>query len=319
MCFVTKLLKKLFGKEMEIDGESDSSSSSSSSSNSSNSTCSSSSSSRTSFSSQPITIPTGKKRALQWGINDYPSSNNDLRGCLNDIAEWSFLLKDVYKFDEIYTIFDSNATKNNVVNKMKELIEKSVAGDILVFDYSGHGTYTQDLNGDEIDGKDEAICLYDGLLIDDDIKEILSKIKDGVRTTVIFDSCFSGSSTRAFGDNNDLYRVARFMPPKDEMIAKMSTLPVKSKMFKTIGQTEEEMNHILISGCSDNEVSYDANFSGKYYGAMSYWATKVLKGNPFITYSEFYTKLRTKLPSRQYPQSPQLEGSEINKNRIMFS
>jgi hypothetical protein len=58
-----------------------------------------------------------------------------------------------------------------------EIINKIVFEDpIILVHYSGHGTNTRDNNGDEKDGYDEAIYLYDGLLLDDDMNEILSHI-----------------------------------------------------------------------------------------------------------------------------------------------
>jgi len=293
MCF--NFLKNLFG--INNDNEQEDSSS-----------CSSESSD---------TVNVGvKKRALCFGINDYPGTGNDLRGCLNDVADWSSLLKDIYKFDEVVNMKDASCTKNNIKAAILKLIEVSIPGDVLVIQYSGHGTYTTDQNGDEIDNKDEAIVMYDGLLIDDDIREIMAQIKDGVKTTIIFDSCFSGTATRAFNFNDEgFYRVSRFMPTKEN--GKMACAKIGKRIFKSI--EEKDMKEILISGCSESEVSYDAQFDGKYYGAMSYWATRVLKANPNITYSEFHAKLREKLPSSQYPQSPQLEGSAKDKSRLVFS
>lgn len=46
----------------------------------------------------------------------------------------------------------------------------------LYIDYSGHGTYDYDRNGDEADGYDEALFLYDGVLLDDTINSWLQKI-----------------------------------------------------------------------------------------------------------------------------------------------
>jgi len=50
-------------------------------------------------------------------------------------------------------------------------------GPTLIVWYSGHGTYVKDRGGDEADGYDEAICLYDGNLVDDDLNYILRTIK----------------------------------------------------------------------------------------------------------------------------------------------
>jgi len=293
MCFITKLMKFLFGEKENNQEES----------------------SQSSISSDDIMVA-GKKRALCFGINDYPGSSNDLRGCLNDVSDWTSLLRDVYRFDQLTNITNANCTRNNIKKAMEEIINISMPNDVLVISYSGHGTYVADRDGDEIDGKDEAICLYDGFLIDDEIKEIMSKIKDDVRTTIIFDSCFSGTATRAFNFNEDsFYRVSRFMPSKDN--GKIACVKTKGRIFRSA--EEKDMKEILVSGCSDTEVSYDAQFDGQYYGAMSYFATRVLRENPMVTYSEFYKALKEKLPNSQYPQTPQLEGREEYKSRFIFS
>ena len=78
------------------------------------------------------------------------------------------------------------------------------------------------------------------------------------------------------------------------------------------------MPEILISGCSDSEYSYDAEFDGRPNGAMTALALRVIKQNPDVTYREFYAGLRALLPSEDYPQTPQLEGSDINKDRKLF-
>lgn len=57
----------------------------------------------------------------------------------------------------------------------EELKNKKVFSDrTLVVHYSGHGTFTKDRNGDEADGQDEAMFLWDGLLLDDELSEILT-------------------------------------------------------------------------------------------------------------------------------------------------
>jgi len=54
------------------------------------------------------------------------------------------------------------------------LMNKKVFSDkTLVVHYSGHGTFVKDRNGDEADGQDEAMYLYDGALLDDELSEIL--------------------------------------------------------------------------------------------------------------------------------------------------
>ena len=256
------------------------------------------------------------KKAFCFSINDYPGVQNDLKGCNADSLNWSNLLKNNYGFD-VNRIIDSSVTRSTVMNTMTDLIINSNPGDVLVFTYSGHGTSVIDSNNDEISGKDEAICLYDGLLIDDEIRAIFDKLPQGVKLTFVADSCFSGTVTRAFLNTmNDFsyISVPKYLPPKDDIDANnISSL----SSLRPFAYPEEGMNHILISGSSDSEYSYDANINGAT-GAFSFYAIQVLMANPHITYSDFYNELRKSLPNRQYPQTPQLEGSIENKNSVMF-
>jgi hypothetical protein len=105
------------------------------------------------------------------------------------------------------------------------------------------------------------------------------------------------------------------MPPKDKMdAAALALLPINKGIFIP----ESGMKEILMSGCKSTEYSYDARFNGKSMGAFSHYALLILRDNPRITYNDFYVKLRQQLPSNQYPQTPQLEGSVENKNSYMF-
>jgi hypothetical protein len=189
---------------------------------------------------------------------------------------------------------------------LQHLISTTNAGDVAVFTYSGHGTQVSDRNSDENDRYDEAICLYDGNVVDDDLRVILDGIHPQATLVVISDSCFSGSVTRIAPE-----------PAKPRFIH-----PTVSTAGKTARRSflipETGMPEILISGCSDSEYSYDAEFDGRPNGAMSAYALQVIKRNPNITYREFHSSLRTLLPSKDYPQSPQLEGSEVNKDRKLF-
>jgi hypothetical protein len=108
----------------------------------------------------------------------------------------------------------------------------------------------------------------------------------------------------------------RFMPPQDDGEAfGVSGTDLNGRIF----YPEEGMNEILISGCLPTEYSYDAYLGGKSQGAMSYYAMNILRKQPTITYENFYKKLQRALPSGRYPQTPQLEGSDENKKRIMFA
>jgi len=223
--------------------------------------------------------PSGKKKAICIAINDYPGTGNDLKGCVNDARNWANLLKKVFNFHILKMLLDSGAKKSLVVKALKELVSGAVAGDELVITYSGHGTQRPDYNRDEADGRDEAWCLYDGNLIDDEIQKIIAKVPQGVKLTVISDSCHSGTVTRAFmgAMGSEEYLKARYMPPEDDVDAfALAELPLGKEIFSP----RSEMQEVLISGCKSTEYSYDARINGWATGAFSYYAIDIIKKNP---------------------------------------
>jgi len=244
------------------------------------------------------------KKAVCIGINNYPGIFNDLKGCVNDAKDWSALLQGLGF--ETTLVLDAQATRANVKSALQGLIEATNAGDVAVFTYSGHGTQVSDKNGEEGDPYDEAVYLYDGTVIDDDLRAILNGIHPQATLVIISDSCFSGSVTRLAPEP----ALPRFIPP---------TVSTASKMARrSFLVPESGMPEILISGCSDSEYSYDAEFNGRPNGAMTAYAIQVIKLNPNVTYREFYSGLHALLPSNDYPQTPQLEGSDLNKDRKLF-
>jgi len=242
------------------------------------------------------------KRAICVGINDYPGDDYDLYGCVNDAFAWSLLLSKDYGFDRTIELLDFNATKSKILNNLSKNLEELGEEDVFVFTYSGHGTQVKDTSGDEEDLYDEALYVYDDIILDDELREIFSKAK--CTLVVIIDSCFSGTATRApLLVNTRLKYVGNFPTAKSK------------KSFLS----EEDMVEILISGANDKEYAYDAYIDGDYFGAFSYYALKSIRADLDATYIDFYNTLRGYLPSKTYPQTPQLEGKEENKSRGLFS
>ena len=244
------------------------------------------------------------KKAICVGINNYPGSSNDLQGCVNDANDWAALLND-YGF-ETTLLLDSQATGQTVRAALEDLILSALPGDVIVFTYSGHGTQSLDFGGDEGDTYDEALYVYDGKILDDDLRVIIDRIDPRVTLVVISDSCFSGSVTRLIPENARARFVATDGIFEDRIVGQRFLLP------------EAGMPELLISGCSDSEYSYDAEIEGRYNGAMSAMAIRVIRQNPGMTYNTFYAALRALLPSSDYPQTPQLEGSNSHRNTLLF-
>ncbi len=269
------------------------------------------------------------KKALCIGINDYPYDGSDLNGCVNDARAWSDLLVDHFGFarTDVRMMLDSEATKANIMTALTELVTRAKSGDVLVFTNSSHGTYVKDISGDET-MYDEAICPYDcadNLIVDDELRELFAKLTKGVSLTIISDSCFSGTVTRAAvtevipGLKTPDDRWVRFLNPA--LMGKgVIPNPWKAKVKGKSKYPESGMKEVLLSGCTDKEYSYDALISGTYHGAMTYYALQAIKEmNYKITFQQLHSRVLNLLDDGGYPQHPQLEGKNTNKKRQIFS
>lgn len=71
---------------------------------------------------------------------------------------------------------------------------KELAKNTLLYIFvAGHGSSVMDLDGDEIDGKDEVYVCSDGLIYDDWIRKMLQNVPSGVTVVLMFDCCSSGT------------------------------------------------------------------------------------------------------------------------------
>ena len=76
------------------------------------------------------------------------------------------------------------------------MFARVLAGDSLFLHYSGHGSRTKDLNGDEESGFDSTMCPSDydsaGMIIDDDIFALVAApIPKGAELFALMDCCHS--------------------------------------------------------------------------------------------------------------------------------
>jgi hypothetical protein len=262
------------------------------------------------------------KRALCVGINDYPGTGSDLSGCVNDANDWTKVLN--ARGYEVKTLLDKQATRQALVDALTELVSTARAGDALVFTFSGHGSWLPDDDGDEPDGRDEMLCPYDinqeHYLMDDDLAEIFKKKQKDVLLYFISDSCHSGSVARFAPDPlasaNRMPKI-RLLPPlefvKDPDIRDRIPLAMRAPS----SSRGEVYPALLLSGCKDVEFSYDADFGGRPNGAMTRAAIEELKNNP-ATPQDWFKAIRKRLPSQQYPQTPQLFGGPKAKKGPMF-
>lgn len=262
------------------------------------------------------------KRALCVGINKYPQPGMDLQGCVNDAGNWAALLTDHYDFvkDDVSVLLDEQATHATVVAGLKGLLVGARKGDVVVFTNSSHGTYLADTDGDE-PTYDEAMCPYDTAehpLVDDQLRELFADLPDGVRLTVISDSCHSGSLTRVMPRTPDQRR-PRFMSPKAIGLPEIPEIRRTAKPRKE-AFPEEAMVEILLSGCKSSQYSFDAVIDGVPSGAFSHFALAAIRDAGYaITYEALHARVVPALADSNYDQEPQLEGRVAGKARQIFT
>lgn len=255
------------------------------------------------------------KKALCVGINNfknYPDSS--LNGCINDAYDMETLLVTYMGFEsnDVVKLIDKEATKVNIMENLKEMVEGAKAGnyDNLVFSMSSHGTQMFDTNGDEPDNFDEAFCPYDldakgdlwdpdRIIVDDELHDLFIQLPENVALEVYLDTCHSGTGLREMKPFPD--REPRYMPPPSmEVFGK-----VGGKGFK---HPPLLSNHILWAACRSDQTSVDANIFGEWHGAFTfYFCREVDACKNKLSRDEILKKVREDLKINNYGQIPQLE------------
>lgn len=235
-------------------------------------------------------------RCLLMAAN-YVGTNHALQGCINDAENLSEFLVQSGFVDQKHITLIKEPKHAQILDGIKSLAEESNEKYIshIFVSYSGHGTYMQDTNGDEVDGQDEALVPVDfrtaGMVSDDDLCEVFAQINPSTRVSVLLDCCHSGTAL---------------------------DLPFKfvgSEMSSPCGSGSRcHPKTVMISGCKDAQTSADAYDQQRkeYSGAMTSSLLDVLKVEPTIGCDAFalVAAMRVLLKERNMSQIPQLCASQ---------
>jgi hypothetical protein len=296
------------------------------------------------------------KKALLVGINKY--RKYPLRGCVNDIAAMKDLLVELYGFsaDNIRVITDRDATMKAVVENLGWLAQGGSDPAVRVFHYAGHGHFTPDKNGDEPDGSDEALVLYDhdqnGYLIDDELKKLYDRFPSNGNLTLIMDCCHAGSNQR--GPEEIYYRFIpntfderkaiaaarkKFLQEQmqyvreqlgnlrsktrgpDEEFERQFTAAMQKFEKARFGDHRVREGNILLAGCKSDQQAADAKMGrGKFHGAFTYHFVKLVReAQGKISHQTLMKNLGKQLYDHKFNQEPQLECSEGREGAPLFS
>jgi hypothetical protein len=269
-----------------------------------------------------VTRP-AEKRALCIGINDYPGTGSDLAGCVNDAHDWAAAL--AKRGFTVSKLLDRKATGSAIRKAIANILGDAKSGDRIVIQFSGHGSFVPDEDGDEPDGTDECLCPYDirakGPITDDELFDLLSDHVRGVRVVMFSDSCHSGTVARfapittppTMRGRGAPQRKVKFLPP-GAFLSRRAASRLGLRRARRAASPPGRYAALLMSGCQDTEYSYDAYFQGRPNGAFTFVALRELARMPaHASYRRWYDTVRKTLPSQQYPQSPNLYGTASMK------
>ncbi|KPA75808.1 putative metacaspase putativecysteine peptidase Clan CD family C13 [Leptomonas pyrrhocoris] len=255
----------------------------------------------------------GDVRALLVGINYYGSSA-ELSGCVNDVRqELATFQKIKFPVAEMAILVDESdfpnttaqPTRANIVKYMAWLVKGAKSGDVLFMHYSGHGSQTK--STDQYEEYDQVICPSDyasaGCIVDNDIFKILGEnLPQGVRLTILFDCCHSGS----------------MMDLPYNFVGGSGVNSSRTYHMQQVRKNNFCPGDVLmISGCMDTQTSADVgntaalgNGTTGAGGAATQCLTYILLNTKELSYTETMVKTREMLTKKKFEQVPQLSASK---------
>jgi hypothetical protein len=221
-----------------------------------------------------------KGMSLHVGINHYDSKAYGRKGqvllnlpsCHHD-AKAKKKIAEHFGYEQSILLLNEDATAEKVLAGIDDAADSLENGDIFFLSFSGHGTRVPDRNGDEDDGYDEAWCLYDRTIVDDELFEKWKSFRPGVRILVIADCCNSGTSIKNPETGKDY----------------------QSGQFPTEKADEIQATCLLMAACQDVQYSYcGRNIPNSLY---TYWLLEILKNYQYCeSYRELHNKISVHMP-----------------------
>jgi metacaspase-1 len=266
-------------------------------------------------------------RAVLVGIDEYQRQDiPPLCGCVNDVAMVRWLLKQYFDVPnrDIRVVVNQRATKANILNRLRDLLERSMPGDVAVFYFSGHGSQVRDRDGDELeDHLDEVICPYDmdwdeRSYIDDDE---FAAITDGVPRDVLFegffDCCFWGAVPRmllAEPRPQPLRPDVRYLPPPMDIYARAEgeQLAIR-RMPESIRRGD---GNVVWAASQEGRPASEDYIDGRAQGIFTYWGCRFIAD--YIDRAQRWNwpreglleALRAYFRTLPYAQTPQLSAQD---------
>ncbi len=250
-------------------------------------------------------------------VNDYQYISG-LTGCRNDADNLHQYLKKATKAQGMEIVdlklYDSNATKNNLKNKILSHLGQAGKEDICLFYFAGHGG--QEIANDaflkhESDGKLEVLACYDSdlqkqgsFLADKELRYLIRQLYEQTEAQIItiFDCCHSGTNTRSTQVVRRLMSDAVGRNWEDFIFSKK----IKAKTVKEAFDLETVLpqgKHLHLAACEAHQQAQELVNIGGVFTSNLVNILEQTKGK--ISYRGLVSAIRKKIPT-SYEQNPQL-------------
>jgi Caspase domain/Domain of unknown function (DUF4384) len=273
-----------------------------------------------------------EQRALIIGIDAYDppegvtisessprSEFHSLDGCKNDAIAMRDLIVTRFGFKKdngtIHEIYNTDATRDNILKSMKELLEKSKSGDIAFIYYAGHGSTVRNSMSKEASKVDESMVPADtwkeGVhdIRDKELGKIFNAFIDkGVILTVIFDCCHSSNMSRGISEQPKL----RFIPSPNYDAKDPSSPPDPA--------TKKSSHFLMFSACQSYQNAQEAHDDeGNAHGAFTLALISAIKQlSVDASATDIFNDARAYMKCKGKPQEPSITGSADRRSGTLF-
>ena len=235
-----------------------------------------------------------EQRALLIGVGKYSAPGIDLPGIDLDLERMQETLNLMgFENSQIHQLLDAKATSKNVIREMETWLRAGVKEeDRVIIYFSGHGSNTPDLDGDEPDGVDEVLVTHDvrrvtkngksalsGVVTDDELASLVAKIPSK-NVLILVDACHSGTVSRSLTMDNMTLAT-------DEVFVKSFTysgMPEGEQfVFDREFERDGDPNFVSISAAGDGEKALGTASGGTFTIGFTKAITEVSKSGGTVT------------------------------------
>jgi hypothetical protein len=239
--------------------------------------------------------------SLHIGLNRIDSSHygtdGQLSGCENDTRAMEKIANTLGYQTRILLTADAKA--NDILQLIGSASNQLTAGDTFLLTYAGHGSQIQDTSNDEPSGLDSTWCVYDRMIIDDELNEAFSRFRPGVLIVLVSDSCHSGTMDRP------LLLPRRLLPAVAQNCYHNHPEVYQRRRSRSL---QVAAGVIELAACQDNQVCADGETNGLFTeNLLKVWND----GNYQGSYKSFLDRIASVLKASGAAQTPNFEVDGI--------